>query len=363
MAQEHSLLERARAGEESAFEGLVAPYRGELHAHAYRMLGSVHDAEDAVQDTLLRAWRGVSKFEGRSSLRSWLYTIATNTCLDQIARRPKRVLPIDHGPATDPHVPPGAPVLESVWIEPYPDHIMGIEDGLAGPDASYERRESVELAFVAALQHLPATQRAVLILREVLGFSAKEVAGTLETTVAAVNSALQRARAAVAQRVPEQSQQSTLRALGDGAVRTLVDRYVDAWERCDVEAFAAMLAQDATFAMPPLSSWYQGRDAIARWARGAPLSGEWRWRAIQTTANGQPALGFYAWNTEDASYRPFALNVLTLRGEQINNVTAFIARSAAPRDPEVFEHYPDEPVDATKVGDLFSRFGLPEALA
>jgi len=358
--QEHTLLEHARAGEENAFAGLVAPYRGELHAHAYRMLGLVHDAEDALQDTLLGAWRGVSKFEGRSSLRSWLYTIATNTCLDQIARRPKRMLPIDYGPATDPHVPPGEPVVESVWIEPYPDQIMGVEDGFAAPDASYERREGVELAFVAALQHLPATQRAVLILREVLGFSAKEVAETLDTTVASVNSAMQRARAAVDQRVPEQSQQTALRALGDDAVRELVDRYVDAWERCDVDAFAAMLAQDATFAMPPLSSWYQGRDAIARWAAGWPLSGQWQWRVVQTTANGQPALGFYAWNTEDGSYRPFALNVLTLRGAQISSVTAFIARSAAPRDREVFERYPDEPVDSTKVGDVFGRFGLPD---
>jgi RNA polymerase sigma-70 factor, ECF subfamily len=361
-AQERGLLERARAGDEAAFGGLVEPYLGELHAHCYRMLGSVHDAEDALQDALLRAWRGLSKFEGRSSLRSWLYTIATNTCLDQIARRPKRVLPIDYGPATDPHVGPGEPLVESVWIEPYPDEILGVEDGFAVPHARYERRESVELAFIAALQQLPATQRAVLILREVLGFSAKEVAESLERTVASVNSALQRARAAVEERVPEQSQQATLRALGDDSVRELVDRYVDAWERCDVEAFAAMLAEDATFAMPPLASWYQGRDAIALWAAGWPLSGDWRWRVVQTTANGQPALGFYAWNAQEDSYRPFALNVLTLRGTRVSNVTAFIARSAEPRDREVFERYPDEPVDASKVDDVFERFGLPTRL-
>jgi RNA polymerase sigma-70 factor (ECF subfamily) len=361
-AHEHPQLERARAGDEAAFGALVEPYRGELHAHAYRMLGSVHDAEDALQDTLLRAWRGLSRFEARSSLRSWLYTIATNTCLDQIARRPKRVLPIDYGPATDPHIGPGDPVVESVWIEPYPDEVLGIEDGLAAPEASYERRESVELAFVAALQHLPATQRAVLILRAVLGFSAKEVAETLGTSVASVNSALQRARAAVDERVGEQSQQATLRALGDDAVRALVDRYVDAWERCDVEAFAAMLVADATFAMPPLASWYESREGIARWAIAAPLSGDWRWRTVQTTANGQPALGFYAWNADDAYYRPFALNVLTLRGAQVSNVTAFIARSAAPRDREVFGQYPNEPVDTAKVGDVFERFGLPTRL-
>jgi RNA polymerase sigma-70 factor, ECF subfamily len=361
-ARQHGLLERARAGDERAFDRIVEAHRGELHAHCYRMLASTHDAEDALQDALLRAWRGISKFEGRSSLRSWLYSIATNTCLDQIARRPKRVLPIDYGPATDPHVGPGEPLVESVWIEPYPDEILGIEDGLAAPAASYERRESVELAFIAALQHLPGTQRAVLILREVLGFSAKEVAISLQTTVASVNSALQRARAAVDERVPEQSQQATLRALGDDSVRELVDRYVDAWERCDVAQFAAMLAENATFAMPPLASWYHGREAIAAWAAGYPLSGAWRWRVVRTTANGQPALGFYAWNLQDERYRPFALNVITLQGAMVSDVTAFIARSAEPRDREVFERYPDEPVDDSKVDDVFERFGLPTRL-
>src|SRR5437764_2520456 len=163
---EDELLAGARRGEEVAFQRLLEPYRPELHAHCYRMLGSVHDAEDALQEVLLRAWRGLGRFEGRSSLRSWLYTIATNTCLNAIERRPKRVLPIDYGPAADPHEPPGRPIVESVWIEPYPDEILGIEDGYAAPEASYEQREAVELAFVAALQHLPANQRAALILRE-----------------------------------------------------------------------------------------------------------------------------------------------------------------------------------------------------
>jgi RNA polymerase sigma-70 factor (ECF subfamily) len=359
---EQALLDRARDGDEAAFGRLIDSYRGELHAHCYRMLGSVHDAEDAMQDALLRAWRALSRFEGRSSLRTWLYTIATNTCLNQIARRPKRVLPIDYGPATDPHLGPGEPVAESVWMEPYPDEVMGLEDGLAAPEASYERRESVELAFIAALQHLPATQRAVLIEREVLGFSAAEVADSLQTTVAAVNSSLQRARAAVAERVPAQSQQATLRALGDDSVRALVERYIDAWERNDVEAFAAMLAEDATFAMPPLASWFSGRDAIAAWAAGWPLSGAWRWRVVRARANGQPALGFYAWNEEEQGYRPFALNVIGLRGRLISDVTAFIARSAEPRAREVFSRYPDEPVDSAKVGDTFARFGLPARL-
>src|SRR6266480_2157386 len=223
-AAPRALLDAARRGDEGAYRDLVETHRSELHAHCYRMLGSLHDAEDALQEALLRAWRGLPKFEGRSSLRSWLYTIATNTCLNAIERRPKRVLPIDYGPATDPHVAPGEPIVESVWLEPYPDETLGLEDGYAAPEASYEQREGVELAFVAALQHLPANQRAVLILREVLGFSAKETAEMLDTTVASVNSALQRARAATDERVPEQSQQTTLRALGDGELRELVAR-------------------------------------------------------------------------------------------------------------------------------------------
>src|ERR1700722_14846627 len=184
---EDALLARAAGGDEAVFAELIEPYRGELQAHCYRMLASVHDAEDAVQEALLRAWRALPRFQGRSSLRSWLYTIATNTCLDVIGKRPKRMLPLDAGPAADPGIGSGMPLAETVWIEPYPDEISGLEDGYATPDAIYDRRESVELAFIAALQHLPGTQRAVLLLREVLGFSAKEVADTLQTSVASVN--------------------------------------------------------------------------------------------------------------------------------------------------------------------------------
>src|SRR3954453_17268982 len=229
--RERQLLDAARGGDDTAFGRLVAPYRNELHAHCYRMLGSTFDAEDALQDALLRAWRGVGRFEGRSSLRSWLYTIATNTCLNEIARRPKRVLPVDYGPATDPHVGPGAPVVESVWIEPYPDERLAVEDGYAAPEARYERRESVELAFVAALQHLPASQRAVLILRDVLGFSARETGEALGLSPPAVDSALQRAHKTVDGRLPEQSQQAALRVVGDARLREIVDGYMEAWER------------------------------------------------------------------------------------------------------------------------------------
>jgi RNA polymerase sigma-70 factor, ECF subfamily len=226
---EPQLLKAAAAGDDGAFAELVEPHRRPLHAHCYRMLGSVQDAEDAVQETLLRAWRSHSSFEGRSSLRSWLYTIATSVCLRSIERRPGRVLPVDYGPPGDPYQPFGEPVVEATWIEPYPDAHFGLEDGLAGPEARYEQRESVELAFIAALQHLPARQRAVLILREVLGFSGAEVARTLKTTPASVYSALQRAHATVNRHLPQLSQQAILRSLGDKRLREIVARYVEAW--------------------------------------------------------------------------------------------------------------------------------------
>jgi len=364
--RDEGLLARAAGGDQSAFAQLIEPHRGELHAHCYRMLGSVHDAEDAMQDALLRAWRALPRLQARSSLRSWLYTIATNACLDVIGKRPKRMLPMDMDPPTpaaDPAVGSGTPLAETVWIEPYPDEVLALQDGFASPDAIYERRESIELAFVAALQHLPATQRAVLILREVLGFSAKEVAATLDTSVPSVNSALQRARAAVQERVPEQSQQSTLRELGDDEIKRLVDRYVDAWERCDVDAFASMLAEEATFAMPPLASWFAGRDAIARWAAKEPMSGLDRWRVLPARANGQVALGYYCPDQDGRRFVPFALNVLTFRGGEIANVTAFIARSSRQLDPVAQQRLTKEPVVDSLATDLFTGFGLPAELA
>ena len=291
------------------------------------MLGSVHDAEDALQEVSLRAWRSLSRFEGRSSLKSWLYTIATNTCLNQIERRPKRVLPVDYAAPADPHGGPGAPVVESVWIEPYPDELIGVEDELAGPEARYEQRESVELAFVAALQFLPANQRAALLFREVLGFSAQETADALETSVASVNSALQRARKTVEERGPEQSQQATLRELGDDRVREIVERYLEAWERYDVETVMEMLAEDATFSMPPLASWFGGAESIRIFLTKWPMSGTWRWRPLPVRANGQPALAFYIWDEGEGAYLPFALNVLTFRGERISAARWFAGSS------------------------------------
>ncbi len=359
---ERGLLAAARRGDERAYRELVESYRGELQAHCYRMLGSAHDAEDALQETLLRAWRGLPKFEGRSSLRSWLYRIATNTSLNLIEKRPKRVLPVDSGPAADPHDWPSAPLTESIWIEPLADDQLGLADGLAGPEARYEQREGVELAFIAALQHLPPNQRAVLIMREVLGFSAKESAETLETTTASVNSALQRARATVEDRLPEQSQQATLRSLGDQRIGEIVDQYVDAWQRGDVDGVVAMLTEDAAFAMPPIAAWFRGRAQIAAFLAGFPLNGQWRWRPIRVRANGQEALAYYSWDTEQACYLPFALNVLTLDGERISEVDAFITRSIEDPTPEALARMPERPFEPTRLAAAFGNFDLPARL-
>jgi RNA polymerase sigma-70 factor (ECF subfamily) len=332
------LLEAARGGDERAFRHIVESHRSELHAHCYRMLGSVQDAEDAVQDSLLRAWRGLPRFDGRSELRTWLYAVATNVCRDAIARRTKRTLPIEHGAAAAPGADAGEPLVESVWIEPYPDETLGIPDGYAGPDARYEQREALELAFVAALQHLSGTQRAVLILREVLGFSAREVADSLETTVPSVNSALQRARKAVAERLPARSQQETLRAVGDRRIRELVAAYVDAWSSGDVDAVRLLLAEDAVFSMPPWASWWRGRETIAAFVGDAvefcAVS-----IGVPVTANAQPALAYYTLDGETGRYRATALDVLTFDGESIAEITAFITP------------------------DCFARFGLPDELA
>ena len=348
---DQQLLAAARTGDERAYADLVEPHRGELHAHCYRMLGSVQDAEDALQDAMVRAWRGLPRFQGRSSLRSWLYKITTNACLDAIARRPKRVLPIEYGPPTGPQDQIAKPLVESIWIEPYPDELVDIGDRMLGPEARYEQRESVELAFVAALQHLPAKQRAVLILREVLGFSAAETADVLDTTVQSVNSALQRARKAADERLPEESQQATLWNLGDKRLQELVDTYMTAWEAGEVETIVAMLTDDVTLAMPPMPTWFQGRagvrDFLTRFAFAdqeqrrqlVSYAGEQRRvRLVPMRANGQPAFAGYFWNDEQGAYLPRVLQVLTLRQGHIDDITGFV-------DP-----------------GMLAPFGLPERL-
>src|SRR3954464_1142271 len=360
--QERELLETAQGGSEDAYRRLVEPHRSELHAHCYRMLGSVQDAEDALQEALVRAWKGLDRFEGRSSLRSWLYRIATNTSLDAIEKRPKRILPIDYGPPTDPHDGVGEPLVESVWIEPFPDETLGIEDGYASPDARYEQRESVELAFVAALQLLPANQRAVLILREVLGFSAQEPAETLDTSVASVNSALQRARATIEKRLPEQSQQETLRSLGDEHLREIVEQYADAWERNDVDTVVSMLADDVAFTMPPMARWFQGIDGVRGFLEKWSMLPDWGWKGIPVSANGQAAIAFYSWDEEQQARVPFAVNVLTFEGEKIKEVDAFILRGSQDPDPEVQARTPEQPADYEKLARAYERFGLPARL-
>jgi RNA polymerase sigma-70 factor (ECF subfamily) len=328
---ETQLLGEARAGNHQSFGELVEPHRGALYAHCYQMLGSVHDAEDAVQETLLKAWRALAKFEGRSSLRTWLYTIATNVSLRMIERRPARVLPMDYGPPADPHGPLGPPLVETAWVEPYPDTELGLSEGPIGPEARYEQREAVELAFVAALQHLPARQRAVLILRDVLGYSGAEVAEALDTTAASVYSLLQRAHATVDERLPERSQQATLRSLDDKQLGGIVARYVDAWASSDIDSIVGMLTEGATLAMPPIGTWYRGRDTIETIFRRFVFDGARSWRVVPTIANGQLAVGTYerdAWGV----YAGHGVTVLTLDGDLIDEITHF-------RDPSMLKPF------------------------
>jgi RNA polymerase sigma-70 factor, ECF subfamily len=318
--------------DEGHFQELVQEHRADLHAHCYRMLGSLHDADDALQEALIRAWRALPRFRGQSSLRTWLYRIATNVCLDALGRRPKRVLPLDYGPPTAPGESESESLLpQGVWIEPYPDGALEVADCASAPEARYERREALELAFVAALQHLPPRQRAALILRDVLAFSAKETADSLETTVPSVNGALRRARSAVQERLPERSQQATLRSLGDRRLRAIVERFTDSFERGDIDAILSMLSDDATFAMPPYAEWCRGREAIAEsWLM--PAGPPPRLRYVPARANGQIALGTYLIDPAAGEYLPLALDVLALRGGQIAAVTAF-------RTPEVFPRF------------------------
>jgi len=319
--------------DELTFERLVEPHKRGLHAHCYRMLGSLHDAEDAYQEALLRAWRALPRLREDAALRAWLYRIATNVCLSAIARRPKRVLPADYGPSWSATHEVGAPESELLWLEPYPGEEL--ESGYAAPEARYEQREAVELAFVAALQHLPAQQRAVLILREVLGFSARETSESLGTTVASVNSALQRARRTVDERLPERSQQETLRALGDERARDLLHHYIDAWERHDVPAIVALLAEDIVVEMPPWAAWWRGRDTVEAML-GTPEKPCFEAvRGIPVHANGQ--LAFASYGYEDGRFAAIGINVIALRGDRITVAPGFVkpellARFALPAE-------------------------------
>jgi RNA polymerase sigma-70 factor (ECF subfamily) len=295
-------------------EQLLQQHRRELYAHCYRMLGSVQDAEDALQESMLAAWRGLPSFEGRSSPRTWLFRVTTNVCLRMSAQRPRRMLSYEYGPARSDPGDLGELVGGPIWIEPWP----------AEPEAAYERRETVELAYITALQHLPGRQRAVLILREVLGFSAAEVAEMLDTTQASVNSALQRARATL----PRRSQQDELAALGDDGRRQLVEAFVSAWERADLPALLDLLTADARFTMPPLPAWFDGRDDVGRFLAERVFATPWR--LVPITANAQPAVACYQYDGQ--VFRPGAVNVLSVRDGRISWLAGFI-------DPEVVRYF------------------------
>jgi RNA polymerase sigma-70 factor (ECF subfamily) len=315
---------------QDAFEELVEPYRHQLQVHCYRMLGSFHEAEDLVQETYLRAWRARTGFEGRTSLRNWLYRIATNVCLTALssASRSRRLLPDAYGPsAVASALPLGKPVTEVAWLEPYPDvELPEMADEAPGPEARYELHESVQLAFVAAIQQLPPRQRAVLLLRDVLGWSASEAAELLESSVASVNSALQRARATVEARAPRVD---SVESDADARQRDLLGRYVTAWEASDIESLVTLLREDAVLSMPPWSAWYRGPEAIRTFLEWGMRPGR-RFRLEPTRANGQPAFGQYIWRAEkpDAGYEAHALIVVTLAEGAISALTIFVGKHA-----------------------------------
>jgi len=314
----NATLARARAGDEAAFRELTEPHRRELQVHCYRIVGSLQDAEDLVQETLLAAWRGLAAFEGRASVRSWLYRIATNRCLNAVRDRGRRPRPVP--PMVDPPEPTRR--IEPLWLEPYPDVLLeGIPDRSAGPAARYEARESIELAFIAGLMHLPPRQRAALVLRDVLGFHTAEIAETLETGEASVKGALQRARAAL----PRSDRERAPRP-GSAGERRLVARFADAVESGDVDAIVSLLSDDAVVTMPPQPLLYQGHDAIAAFMRQRAGLRDAPMRVAPTRANTQPAFGCYLLG------QPYGLFVLTLADDAIAAITWF-------SDTDVFRHF------------------------
>jgi RNA polymerase sigma-70 factor (ECF subfamily) len=319
-------LARARSGDGDAFRALTDPYRRELQLHVYRIVGSAQDAEDLVQETLLAAWRGLERFEGRASVRAWLYRIATNRSLD--ALRANRRRPEELPRMTE--VPEPTRRGEPVWLQPYPDDLLeGIADEAPGPEARYETREAIALAFIAGLQHLPPHQRAVLVLRDVLGFHAAEVAEMLETSEVSVNSLLRRARAAFETRLPAMGRERAPLP-NSKRERDIVGRLADAFEMGDIDGVLALLSDDAWLTMPPEPYEYQGHAAIGAFLndraarRGAPL------RLVPTRANGQPAFGCYFPSPHTEVARPYGLLVLTLEGDQISAMTWFADSSVFP---------------------------------
>ena len=319
------MVDAARGGDEIAFRELVAPFQRELRAHCYRMSGSLHDADDLLQESMLRAWKGLAGFEGRSSVRTWLYKVATSACLDALDRRGPRLLPMDLGPAaTDPSAPIPVPADPS-WLEPFP----GPMDDVATPEARYGARESVALAFLTALQLLPAKQRAVLLLRDVLGWQATECAELLELSVPAVNSALQRARDTLATReLPPTSSTPD-----DEGIASLLARYVHAWEQADVSVLVSLLREDATLAMPPMAAWFHGASVIGASIGGMVLTpdAKGRFRLVAISANGAPAFAAYERDPKTGQFLAAAVHVLDVRGGKIAGIMAFLEPSLFPR--------------------------------
>jgi len=331
------LLTAARAGDEAAFARLVGSHRRGLFAHCYRMLGSPADAEDALQESLLAAWRGLSGFEGRSSLRTWLYQISTHAALRLAAQRSPRLLSPDRAPACRSTTELGDPVTGPVWLEPLADDMAEDATEPDDPASRYQKRERIELAFVAALQHLPATQRAVLILREVVELSAAEVADALGLSVPAVNSALQRARKVVEERVPPLSQQTELAQLGVGRERALAAAFVAAWEGHDLVALQALLTEDVRLTMPPLPAWFEGLAHVARFFEERIFATPWR--LVPLRANGQMGVAGYILPPGGDRFQLAGVNVLSLRGGRIAWIASFLdpATMATFRLPAVLE--------------------------
>jgi RNA polymerase sigma-70 factor, ECF subfamily len=320
MTTQGTVLARAREGDEEAFASLTDPHRRELQIHCYRILGSLQDAEDAVQETLLSAWRGLADFEARASMRSWLYTIATNRCLNMLRTSGRRERAMLGDGLTD--APEPSRRAEPIWLQPFPDDLLeGLPDRAPGPDARYETKEAVGLAFVSGLQRMPPQQRAVVVLRDVLGYRAAEVAAMLETSEASVNSALQRARAAL-DAAPERPVGGTVP--DSPAQRRLLGRFAEAFEAADVDAILGLLREDAWIRMPPEPHEYTGRDAIGEFLRTRPLWREGvRVRLVPTRANGQPAFAYYLEDPQADVYRIGGIFVMTLGDDEIAAITRF----------------------------------------
>jgi RNA polymerase sigma-70 factor (ECF subfamily) len=329
------LIAAATSGDSAAFSALTERHRAELQVHAYRMLGSLEDAQDAVQDALLRAWRSRRTYDGRSTFRAWLYRITTNACLRILERRPRRLVPYEAGPAAELGSRP-VPPADLPWLQPYPDRL--IDEG-PKPDDAVVTRETIELAFLAAIQHLPPRQRAVLILRDVLDWPADDTAAVLAMSVPAVNSALQRARATMQERVPAKRLEWATAAEADDTERSVLQMYMEAFERHDDRQLVELLREDVRLAMPPHPTWYEGREAVAAFLTHIafrPGSGSHRY--VATRANRQPAFGVYRGESDGSPARPFAINVVQIEGGLVVDMHFFL--------------YPE----------LFPAFGLPDAL-